>query len=46
LDDARITAVFLINPSAHDPKEVATVQGAFSHQLIYEKSGVTVARFG
>ena len=46
LDDARITAVFLINPSAHDPKEVATVQGAFSHQFIYEKSGVTVARFG
>ncbi|HMK83239.1 MAG TPA: response regulator [Candidatus Bathyarchaeia archaeon] len=45
LDEARITAVFLINPSAHDPKEVATVQGAFSHQLIYEKGGVTVARF-
>jgi hypothetical protein len=46
LDEPRITAVFLINPSAHDPKEVATVQGAFSHQLIYEKRGVTVARFG
>jgi DNA-binding response OmpR family regulator len=46
LDEARITAVFLINPSAHDPKEVATVQGAFSHQLIYERSGVSVARFG
>ncbi|HXY83141.1 MAG TPA: response regulator [Candidatus Saccharimonadales bacterium] len=46
LDEPRITAVFLINPTAHDPKEVATVQGAFSHQLIYEKSGVTVARFG
>jgi len=46
LDEPRITAVFLINPSAHDPKEVAIVQGAFSHQLIYEKSGVTVARFG
>jgi DNA-binding response OmpR family regulator len=46
LDDARITAVFLINPSAHDPKEVATVQGVFSYQLICEKSGVTVARFG
>ena len=45
LDEARITAVFLLNPSAHDPKEVATVQGAFSHQLIYEKGGVTVARF-
>ena len=46
LDDARITAVFLINPSVHDPKEVGAVQGAFSHQLICEKGGVTVARLG
>jgi DNA-binding response OmpR family regulator len=46
LDEARITAVFLINPSAHDPKEVATVQGAFCHQLVYDKRGVTIARFG
>jgi len=46
LDDARITAVFLINPSVHDPKEVGAVQGAFSHQLMCEKGGVTVARLG
>jgi len=46
LDDARITAVFLINPFLHDPKEVGAVQGAFSHQLICEKGGVTVARLG
>ena len=46
LDEARITAVFLINPSAHDPKEIATVQGAFSHQLSYEKREVAVARLG
>ena len=46
LDDARITAVFLINPSVHDPKEVAAVQGVFSHQLKCEKDGVTVARLG
>ena len=46
LDDARITAVFLINPFVHDPKEVGAVQGAFSHQLMCEKGGVTVARLG
>jgi len=46
LDETRVTAVFLMNPSAHDSKEVATVKGAFSHQLVYEKSGVSVARFG
>jgi DNA-binding response OmpR family regulator len=46
LDDTRITAVFLINPSVHDPKELAVIQGAFSDQLICKKDGVTVARFG
>jgi CheY-like chemotaxis protein len=46
LDDQRITALFLLNPSAHDPKEIASVRGIFSNQLLYEKRGVTVARFG
>ena len=46
LDEARITAVFLLNPSAHDPKDIASVRGVFSNQLVYEKGGVTVTRFG
>jgi CheY-like chemotaxis protein len=46
LDEPRITAVFLLNPSAHDPKDIAGIRGVFSNQLIYEKKGVTVARFG
>jgi CheY-like chemotaxis protein len=46
LDQPRITAVFLLNASAHDPKDVASVRGAFSTQLLYEKSGITVARLG
>lgn len=46
LDEPRITAVFLLNPSAHDPKDIASVRGVFSNQLVYDKGGVTVARFG
>jgi len=46
LDDPRITAVFLLNPSAHDPKDIASVRGAFTNQLGYGKEGVTIARFG
>jgi two-component system response regulator VicR len=45
LDEPRITALFLLNASAHDPKDVASVRGAFNTQLLYEKSGITVARF-
>ena len=46
LDDPRITAMFLLNPSAHDPKDIASVRGAFTNQLGYGKEGVTIARFG
>ena len=46
LDDPRITAVFLLNPSAHDPKDIASVRGAFTNQLGYGREGVTIARFG
>jgi CheY-like chemotaxis protein len=46
LDDSRITAVFLLNPSAHDPKDVASLRGVFNNQITYEKGGVTVARLG
>jgi CheY-like chemotaxis protein len=46
LDEPRITALFLLNPSAHDPKDIASIQGLFGNQLVYEKKGITVARFG
>jgi CheY-like chemotaxis protein len=45
LDEPRITALFLLNASAHDPRDVASVRGAFSAQLLYEKKGITVERF-
>ncbi len=46
LAEPRITAVFLMNASAHDPKDVASVRGVFNNQLLYGRTGVTVARFG
>jgi len=46
LDDSRITALFLLNPSAHDPKDVASLRGLFNNQLVYEKRGVNIARLG
>ena len=46
LDDHRITVLFLLNPSAHDPKDVASVRAFFSNQLVYDRAGVTVARLG
>jgi CheY-like chemotaxis protein len=45
LDDPRITALFILNPSAHDPKDVASVRGIFNDQLVYDKAGVKIARF-
>jgi len=46
LDEPRITALFLLNPTAHDAKDVASIRGFFSNQLVYDRGGVTVARFG
>jgi len=46
LDNPRFTAVFLLNPSAHDTKDIASVRGVFNNQLVYDKGGITVARFG
>lgn len=46
IDEPSITALFLLNPSAHDPKDIASVRGVFSNQLVYGKGGVNVARFG
>jgi len=46
LDEPRITALFLLNPSAHDAKDVASVRGLFGSQFVYEKNEITITRFG
>jgi len=38
------TALFLLNPRAHDEQELAGVRGEFSAQLAYSKEGLTVTR--
>ncbi|MGA3109120.1 MAG: response regulator [Candidatus Bathyarchaeia archaeon] len=38
------TAIFLINPSAHDPKDTASLRGLLSSQVTYGKQGITNVR--
>ena len=35
LASERITALFLLNPHAHDPKVVSSLRGLFNNQLVY-----------
>jgi len=44
LSPERITALFLLNPAAHDQKEAYSLRGLFSNQLAYGKQGTTVAK--
>jgi CheY-like chemotaxis protein len=45
LADRRVTAIFLLNPSAHNPRDVASVRELFANQLVYDERGLTVQRF-
>jgi len=40
LTEPRITAVFLLNPSAHEARDVASLRGLFSSHLSYDREGV------
>ena len=44
LDDDRITALFLLNTEAHDPKSVASVRGLFNYQISYNTEGAAIMR--
>ena len=44
LDDDRITALFLLNTEAHDPKSVASVRGLFNYQITYNDEGAAIMR--
>jgi hypothetical protein len=41
LSDPRITAIFLLNPSAHELKDVSSFRGVFSSQLVCGKDGLS-----
>jgi CheY-like chemotaxis protein len=39
-----ITALFLLNPSAHDSRAVSSVRGIFANQLAYGEQGLSVVK--
>jgi len=44
LSPERVTALFLLNPSAHDQKEAYGLRGLFTNQVACGKQGVTVVK--
>lgn len=40
----RITALFLLNPSAHEPREIASLRGVFSNLTVYDEEGLTAVK--
>lgn len=44
LASPRVTALFLLNPTAHDQKVVSSLRDLFSNQVAYGKDGVQVVR--
>lgn len=41
MSDTRITSLFLLNPSAHEEKDVYGLRGLFSSRIVYGKEGVS-----
>ncbi len=41
LSNPRITALILLNPLAHEQKDIYGIQGLFSNQITYGKEGIT-----
>lgn len=44
LASPRITALFLLNPSAHDPKVASSLTGLFSNQISFHKRGIQTVK--
>jgi len=44
LSSKNITTLFLLNPSAHEPKTVSHLRNLFSNQLTYDKKGLEVVK--
>jgi CheY-like chemotaxis protein len=41
LDSPRITSLFLLNTSAHEPREVSVFRGLFNSHVVYGREGVS-----
>jgi len=44
LSSERTTALFLLNPSAHDPKIVSRLRSEFYNQLVYDKNRLEIVK--
>lgn len=44
LSDPRTSALFLLNPTAHEQRDVSSLKGLFSSHITYEMKGVTNVR--
>jgi hypothetical protein len=44
LSSEKTTALFLLNPSAHDPKTVSRLRSMFYDQLVYRKAGLQMVK--
>jgi hypothetical protein len=45
LSEPELTALFLLNPSAHEAKDVSSLRGLFSNQIVYGKEGISSIKF-
>ncbi len=45
LSDPQVTAIFLLNPSAHEPKDVSSLRGLFSNLITYGEEGMAPVKF-
>jgi len=45
LSSQDITAIFILNPSAHESRDVNSLRGIFGNRLVYGKQGISDIRF-
>ncbi|MEE8354471.1 MAG: hypothetical protein V3S09_01470, partial [Candidatus Bathyarchaeia archaeon] len=44
IDEPRITGLFLLNPEAHDTREVSAIRSLFSNQICFSGDGLEIRR--
>lgn len=45
LSSQNITSIFILNPSAHEPRDVNSLRGIFGNRFVYGKQGISDIRF-
>jgi hypothetical protein len=44
IDEPRITGLFLLNPEAHDTREVSAIRSLFNNQILFSGIGLEIRR--